>query len=1159
MSFRCHSTTSAARAAVHMLAAALCAALVACGGGGSAPPPSVGQATIDAAGGTVEGPDGVQLVVPAAALATATTVRIARDATGAPELGGAKAISPVYSVTPHGTQFAESARISIPFRAADLAPGTQPVLLRAQPGGTGWEALPTEVRDGTVSAADTPGLSYYTVGSCYTTLDITSPYELSPLFACPNAHTLQLTLLDGNGAVLPLPRVRDLPQPAMTITAPTTLNYTLSWARPSGTVRSDTLDVTVSGIGLLPAQQPLRNFSTPRDFARTFTTGIDPATVPGASAAGGVIIRLRATASYTTDAFYFGCACFKPATWTFSTEIPVRVVYTGTQPVITQQPQNRNVVAGQTAAFSVVATGANLSYQWSSFRGQNQAVLFGATQSTYTTSATTMGDDNTFYTVEVCSNRGTAQQRCINSDAAVLRVTQTIVAPAFAQAPQSISVQSGQTASFSATASGRPAPTITWARVTSAPGAFFVTLDPICSSTAGSGTQTSATCTIGPVSQGDNGMRIVAQASNDGGSINSPEAVLTVTAPPVAPTITSPAQPDDRTITAGQGVSWTVTASGTAPISFAWRTVSPTSVINDGGVCDQSVPGNSRLSATLTLTNVPLACNGYRFQASASNGVTPEALSRQALLTVNPAPAAPSITTALANRSVNDGTSVTFSVAATGTPSTFSYTWTLDGIAVSSPTSGCNASSASCTFTARLADTGKTIRVVVSNGTAPDATSQATLTVTTTDVAATITSQPANRTVVEGESASFTVGTAGTPTPTIAWQTNNGSGWVDAGVTSATYTIAATTLAQTGLHVRALVGNTIATVGGPQGVSVTSNEATLTVTAANPPGMVLFAGDFSSAGTATGTGTAARFDSPQGLTADGSGNLYVASSNGKFVSRITPSAAVTHLFFAPIIATSFFANPALAPDGSLFIGSYSWCGLWRATPPLTAPTQVAEITLANCPVYVSNGLSVDSQTRVAIADTSRHAIIRATQQPDGAWTQTYFAGATDYFGGDANRGSIDATGTAARFSGPTGLAYAANGDLFVADHDNGTIRRITPAGEVSTFAGAAGQQGTLDGTGTAARFDRPYGLAFDPAGNLIVLQLGASPAVPAWVRRITPAGVVTTLFDARAEAAALATDGNAVANARSVKGVAAPGTNRIALSAGNAVLLRTLP
>jgi hypothetical protein len=122
----------------------LAAAISGCGGGGTPPASSEGSATIDAAGGEVSGPEGVRLVVPAGVLGAATTVRVARDGTGAPEFGGAKAISPVYSVTPHGTAFAESARVGIPFAPDGVAPGTRPVLLRAQPGG-GWEALATEV------------------------------------------------------------------------------------------------------------------------------------------------------------------------------------------------------------------------------------------------------------------------------------------------------------------------------------------------------------------------------------------------------------------------------------------------------------------------------------------------------------------------------------------------------------------------------------------------------------------------------------------------------------------------------------------------------------------------------------------------------------------------------------------------------------------------------------------------------------------------------------------------------------------------------------------------------------------------------------------------------------------------------------------------------
>jgi hypothetical protein len=825
------------RIRVGLVAIGLVVALAGCGGddgdSGNAPSPSVGQATLDAAGGTVEGPDGVKLVVPASALQTATTLRIARDGGGAPELGGAKAITPVYAVTPHGTAFAESARIIIPFKPADLAPGTQPVLLRAQPGG-GWEALATDVVGDTVSAADTPGLSFYTVGTCFTTLDLGSPYELSPLFACPAAHALQLTLRDGNGAVLPLPRVNDLPQPALTISAPTTLNYTLAWTRPAGTVRSDMLDLTVSGIGLLPAQQPLRNFATPGDFSMNFTTPVDPATVPGASAAGGVIIKLKASASYTADAFYPGCLCFKPATWTFSTEIPVRVVYTGTQPVVTQQPQNRNVAAGQTASFSVAATGANLSYQWSSFRGQVQTLIVGATQPGYTTPATTLADDNMLYAVEVCSNRGTAQQRCISSDAALLRVTQAVAAPTFTQAPQSISVVAGQTASFSAIANGQPAPTVTWARVNSL-GGGFTTSDPICSATAGSGTQTSANCTLGPLTLADNGARIVAEASNAGGTVVSAQAVLSVVAAPVAPTLTSPAQPDDRTVTAGQSVSWTVTGNGTAPLSYVWRTVSPGGTTYGNVVCANGVNPGQSSSVTLTLPSVPIECNGYRFEVELSNGVLPKAVSRRALLTVNPAPAAPTITTALSNRSVQVGTQVTFNVAATGTPSAFTYTWTLGGSPIANPAAGCTSASPTCTLIAALADSGKAISVVVSNGVAPDAASQATLTVTTTDVAASITQSPQNTSVDAGSDAVFSVLVAGSPTPALQWQTSSDGGttWtnVASGGTGQSLTLAAVTLADNGLKLRVVATNTVQTPTGPEQTTATSSVATLSVAA----------------------------------------------------------------------------------------------------------------------------------------------------------------------------------------------------------------------------------------------------------------------------------------------------------------------------------------
>lgn len=103
-------------------------------------------------------------------------------------------------------------------------------------------------------------------------------------------------------------------------------------------------------------------------------------------------------------------------------------------------------------------------------------------------------------------------------------------------------------------------------------------------------------------------------------------------------------------------------------------------------------------------------------------------------------------------------------------------------------------------------------------------------------------------------------------------------------------------------------------------------------------------------------------------------------------------------------------------------------------------------------------------------------------------------------------GSRDGRGEGAQFFSPWGVAVDAGGNLFAADTNNQTIRRITPEGVVTTLAGLSGQSGTTNGTGTAARFSGPSGIVIDPAGNLFVSELSSHR-----IRKITPAGVVTTL------------------------------------------------
>ncbi|MEB0299872.1 hypothetical protein QN348_03230, partial [Mucilaginibacter sp. 5C4] len=102
-------------------------------------------------------------------------------------------------------------------------------------------------------------------------------------------------------------------------------------------------------------------------------------------------------------------------------------------------------------------------------------------------------------------------------------------------------------------------------------------------------------------------------------------------------------------------------------------------------------------------------------------------------------------------------------------------------------------------------------------------------------------------------------------------------------------------------------------------------------------------------------------------------------------------------------------------------------------------------------------------------------------------------------------GNVDGTGTAAKFNGPRGIAINSAGDLYVADANNNVIRKITAAGVVTTFAGS-GAIGNADGTGTAASFNHPAGVAVDAAGNVYVADTNNN-----LIRKITPAGVVTSL------------------------------------------------
>jgi streptogramin lyase len=139
---------------------------------------------------------------------------------------------------------------------------------------------------------------------------------------------------------------------------------------------------------------------------------------------------------------------------------------------------------------------------------------------------------------------------------------------------------------------------------------------------------------------------------------------------------------------------------------------------------------------------------------------------------------------------------------------------------------------------------------------------------------------------------------------------------------------------------------------------------------------------------------------------------------------------------------------------------------------------------------------VDSSGNLFVADAG-NAVIRKIAT-DG--TVSTFAGTAGSTGG------ADGSGASARFNQPSGIALDSAGNIYVSDTLNQTIRKITPAGLVSTLAGLAGVSGSADGDGTAALFSQPRGLTVDSTGSIYVADTANSA-----IRKVTSSGVVTTI------------------------------------------------
>jgi sugar lactone lactonase YvrE len=595
-------------------------------------------------------------------------------------------------------------------------------------------------------------------------------------------------------------------------------------------------------------------------------------------------------------------------------------------------------------------------------------------------------------------------------------------------------------------------------------------------------------------------------------------------------------EPNHAANNGGRSVWWRWTAPLTAPVQVSTQgSLFDTTL---GIYTGAGVNSLTTLASNDDVQNGVIQYSRLTFQATAGttyhiavDGFDADA----AFITLNLESNPPVITTQPANRGATVGENVTLSVVATAIGTQPTFTWQRDGGPVSGATAttalGGNSYRSELTLTAVQPANAGSYTVAVANNSGSALSNAAVLAVF---------APIADSTVTEGRSISFQAASGGS----YRWQISTDGGVTYSnlsdnatysGTSTATLTIANAPASLNGARFRP-VSTGGASVPGPAFtltvaapvlpnptglVSDTAGTLTLadatfnTLQRLTSAGLSSLAGATNQAGTADGTGAAARFNQPRSLALAANGVIYASDTANATIRRVATDGTVTTFAGSTTLrgntdgASATFSAPrglALDGAGNLYVADETNHTIRRITPAgivstyagIAGSSGTTNATPAtNARFNRPAGVAVDSAGSLYVADTFNHTIRRIT----AAGAVTTFAGL------EQTAGSTDGPGlTAALFNQPTGLAFDAAGNLYVADTGNSTIRKITPAGVVSTLAGLATISGLKDGTGASAWFNQPQALSLDAAGHVYVADTGNAA-----IRKITPAGVTTTL------------------------------------------------
>ncbi len=260
-----------------------------------------------------------------------------------------------------------------------------------------------------------------------------------------------------------------------------------------------------------------------------------------------------------------------------------------------------------------------------------------------------------------------------------------------------------------------------------------------------------------------------------------------------------------------------------------------------------------------------------------------------------------------------------------------------------------------------------------------------------------------------------------------------------------------------------------------------------------------------------GMGMSASFNNPRNLVIDSDKNIYIADTKNQKIRKITPDGNVTTFVGSGAqgstdangISASFNYPQGIAIDSknNLYIADKVNHKVRKVTPDGDVTTFAGSTNAG-----LTNGsgtdallnepceIVIDSKDNLYVIEYANHTIRKITLEG----VVTTFAGT-----GEAGFGDSD-VGTNAQFNKPLGIAIDSSDNLYVADHWNHRIRKVTPEGEVTTFAGN-GISGATDATATSATFNYPSGVAVDSNDNIYITDMNNQK-----IRKITQAGIVST-------------------------------------------------